>query len=99
MRKLIDIFTHMSVECRHGTYVWWLTGACLTGIMLLAMTRTGTVVEHAVDALSSVLITVVCTYLGVELAGRSQLLTKIGERISPSTSGMDAAETAAQPQK
>jgi len=89
MRKLIDIFTNMSIECRHGTYVWWLTLACLTGIMLIAMTRTGAVAEQAVGSLSSVLITVVCTYLGVEAVGRSGVLTRIGERISPTST--DAA--------
>lgn len=83
MRNLLDLFTRMSVECRHGVYVWWLTAACLSGMLVLALFRTGDVAQHAVDALSSVLITVVCTYLGVELAGRSGVLTKIGERISP----------------
>lgn len=86
MRKLAALFAGMSVERLHGIYVWWLTIACLSGMMILALARTGSVAEHAVDSLSSVLTVVVCTYLGVEVVNRSQLLNKLGDRFSQSSS-------------
>lgn len=80
LRKVFNLFSNMSVECRHGVYVWWLTGACLSGIMLLSLCRTGSVAEHGVDILGWILMTVVCAYLGIEMVGRSQVLNKIGDR-------------------
>lgn len=81
--RLAATFATMSNDCRHGVYVWWLTGAVLSGIMVITMTKTGSVAEHAVDALSSILTILVATYLGVEAVTRSSILTKIGQRISP----------------
>jgi hypothetical protein len=94
MRKLAIIFENMSVDCRHGVYVWWLTIACLSGMMLLAMTRSGDVAQHAVGVLGDVLMIIVPTYLGVEVVGRSQLLNKIGDRISSTVPATDPTQSA-----
>lgn len=82
INKLATMFASMSIECRHGIYVWWLTFACLTGIMLITLRGLdGVVAQHAVDSLSNIMTTVVCSYLGIEMLSRSQLLNKFAERM------------------
>ncbi len=81
LKKLLDIFTHLEQPARQGIYVWWLTAACLTGIFVITMTRSGTLAEHAVDDLAAIMTTVVCAYMGVEVISRSQVLHRLAERI------------------
>lgn len=81
MKWLVNVFINMSVECRHGIYVWWLTAGTLSGIMLIAMTRDGAVAQQAVGSMASTLTFLVTTYLGLETLGRSQMLNRVADRI------------------
>ncbi len=97
---IIRFFGDMTVDARHGLYVWWLTLACLTGIFALSgfslwSGRETVLSTNAVGALSNVLITVVCSYLGIELVGRSQILNKIGDRITTPPQAVTSATTTA----
>lgn len=82
IQKLAIAFASMSTDCRHGVYVWWLTAACLTGIMVVTtFVRSGVVAEHAVDAFASIMTILVTSYLGIEAISRSQILNKLAERV------------------
>lgn len=85
MGKLCKLFSGGNADCIHGLYVWWLTAACLSGMLGITLTRVGPIAEHAVDDLAAILTTVVCTYLGVEVVSRSQVLHRLADRIGGST--------------
>ncbi len=85
IQSLILLFSKASVEFRHALYVWWLTGASLTGIMLLASFKDTVAAKEAINALASIMTYVVCAYLGIEMISRSNVLDKVGERLAPST--------------
>ena len=94
IKDLAKAFSSMSIECRHGIYVWWLTFACLTGIMVITLTKTGSIAEHAVDAFASIMTILVGSYLGIEAVSRSQILNKVAERMGvarPTDAKGDAA--------
>jgi hypothetical protein len=93
MARFLPWFTNANNEVRHGLYVWGLTAGTLSGIMLIAMTRTGSVAEQAVSSMASTLTFLVTTYLGLETLGRSQVLNRVADRIGGSVADSTVTTT------
>lgn len=81
LSRLVGLIMNMSQDCRHAIYVWFVTAACLSGIMIITMMRQGALAESAVNSLSSILGWIVCVYLGADTVNRSEMLARIGDRI------------------
>lgn len=64
-----------------NNFTYALTLACVVGLVGLAATRTGSVVEHAVDTLGGVLETLVLAYLTTSVADRAGVLSGIASRM------------------
>lgn len=82
---MLKYLSNMSIDSRHAVYVWWLTFACLTGIMLLAYFKQTDQATEAIKALASIMTYVVCSYLGIEMISRSNVLDKLGDKLQGNT--------------
>ena len=85
MGAIIRKFESVSVDTRHGLYVWWMSFCTLCGIMALAWFKTGAEALTAIKALADILVYIVCSYLGIDAISRSGVMQGMGDRLRGGT--------------